>query len=249
MRALVVDPVCDLTSRPERIPQRDFSHQKGRLTQLLFNEPLHILVKGDQWSYVETLDQPKAQGGYQGFLPTASFKEVDLFPKRSYVTDNIFSRDYSFGTLHSAPIGSCRQLQKNFSTELLVKDAMLFLDMPYLWGGCASKSKAPSSVDCSGFIHLLFRAQGRKIPRDAHDQFLICKPIDEHDLQVGDLLFYRKEGSQMMTHVRLWIGNGQMIEAPSTGKSVGISDQLEKTEHVRVAARLENRGEFIGNTA
>ncbi len=95
----------------------------------------------------------------------------------------------------------------------LIKDANDFLDVPYLWGGLSSRG-----IDCSGLIHLLYRARGITIPRDAHDQFLFGKKRETP--QPGDPLYLAKE--ERVTHVVLKVDDNHFIESPETGKKVRL---------------------------
>lgn len=47
------------------------------------------------------------------------------------------------------------------------------------------------------------------------------RPVAEEDLQVGDILFFRIAGK--VSHVGMYVGRGQFVHAPSTGKSVSIA--------------------------
>ena len=87
------------------------------------------------------------------------------------------------------------------------------MGFPYLWG--ASSSKA---VDCSGFSKLAFYSQGIILSRDASQQAKYGELIDFsniNNLQPGDLLFFGRT-AQRVTHVGIYIGNGEFIHA--TGK-------------------------------
>jgi len=83
---------------------------------------------------------------------------------------------------------------------------------PYQYG-----AEGPNSYDCSGLTMKAWAAAGVNITRTTNSQYAATKRVAKSDLQPGDLVFFSNLG-----HVGLYIGNGQMIHAPSTGKTVSI---------------------------
>lgn len=99
------------------------------------------------------------------------------------------------------------------------------IGFPYHWGGRSAYRpdlEVRTSIDCSGLTHLLYRAQGIEIPRDAHDQYLQCVPCTKEELEPGDLVFcaQKKTGTQRITHVMIYSGEGRLLEATSDSQSV-----------------------------
>jgi cell wall-associated NlpC family hydrolase len=103
--------------------------------------------------------------------------------------------------------------------ESLVKTALKFNGIPYLWGGRSSKA-----IDCSGFSSTIYYLNGILLQRDASQQTRYGKEIttrfDFRKLQPGDLLFFgrKAKGNQpeKVTHVAMYIGKGRFIH--SSGK-------------------------------
>jgi cell wall-associated NlpC family hydrolase len=88
---------------------------------------------------------------------------------------------------------------------------------PYFWGGAS-----PGGFDCSGLVQWVYGQVGVSLPRTAQAQFDLATPIDRSQLQPGDLLFYAQTypSSDWITHVGIYVGNGQMINAPTDGDVV-----------------------------
>jgi hypothetical protein len=98
-------------------------------------------------------------------------------------------------------------------------DALAFaatqLGVPYVWGGTG-----PAGYDCSGLVQAAYRAAGVALPRVAQDQFDAGPAVaDGAAVLPGDLLFFGG-GPGDVEHVGLYVGAGQMIDAPHTGTVV-----------------------------
>jgi cell wall-associated NlpC family hydrolase len=91
---------------------------------------------------------------------------------------------------------------------------------PYLWGGDGPEF-GEAGFDCSGLITAAYASAGIKLPRTAHTQYHATTRAIEAELRPGDLVFYGNPDTKIH-HVGLYIGGGQMIDAPTYGKAVGI---------------------------
>jgi cell wall-associated NlpC family hydrolase len=87
------------------------------------------------------------------------------------------------------------------------------LGKPYQWGAAG-----PDSYDCSGLTMYSWGHAGVSLPHSAADQQGMGTSVSEADLQPGDLVFF---GSPAY-HVALYIGNGMIIHAPTSGDVVKI---------------------------
>jgi cell wall-associated NlpC family hydrolase len=95
--------------------------------------------------------------------------------------------------------------------EAAIAEARRQLGKPYQYG-----AGGPDSFDCSGLTSWAWRAGGVTLPHSSRAQWSATSRVTIDELQPGDLVFY---GSPIH-HVGLFIGGGQMIEAPETGKYV-----------------------------
>lgn len=102
----------------------------------------------------------------------------------------------------------------------VLKQARGMLGVPYVWGGTSY-----SGVDCSGLVSLLYNKQGFSLPRLSADQARSGKQVPLDQLKPGDLVGWdnssRNNGAD---HIAIYIGNGQIIEAPRPGGVVQVSD-------------------------
>lgn len=100
--------------------------------------------------------------------------------------------------------------------QAIVQTAKKYLGVPYVWGGTS-----PKGFDCSGFVQYVCRQNGISLPRVAASQRNAGTSVSRANLQPGDLVFFSSGGR--VSHVGIYIGNGNMIHAPQTGDVVKIS--------------------------
>ncbi|MFI1282741.1 NlpC/P60 family protein [Streptomyces sp. NPDC020858] len=85
---------------------------------------------------------------------------------------------------------------------------------PYVWG-----ATGPASFDCSGLTQAAWRSAGVSLPRTTYTQINAGRRVSRDQLAPGDLVFFYSG----VTHVGLYIGNGQMIHAPRPGSTVRLA--------------------------
>ncbi|GAA4913051.1 NlpC/P60 family protein [Stackebrandtia albiflava] len=95
---------------------------------------------------------------------------------------------------------------------LVVRHAMAQLGKSYVWA-----TSGPDTYDCSGLMLAAYNAIGIGLPHNAAAQYNMSTRISRDALQPGDLVFYNG-----LAHVAMYIGDGYVIHAPTTGDVVKI---------------------------
>lgn len=95
---------------------------------------------------------------------------------------------------------------------------------PYVWGG----NSLTKGVDCSGLVQQVYKQLGIDLPGTSYEQAKNGKVVSMGSLLPGDLVFYNTGGADpngigSLSHVAIYIGNGQVIDAPGRGKTVRIT--------------------------
>ena len=120
--------------------------------------------------------------------------------------------------------------------QAVVDFALQFEGNPYVYGG----TSLTNGADCSGFVMSVFAQFGYSLPRVAADQYYQSVQKSVADLEPGDLVFY---GSGI-SHVALYIGDGQIIHASTSASGIKISNYDYETP-VGVGTYIESDG-FYG---
>jgi len=129
------------------------------------------------------------------------------------------------------------ELQKS-----LIALAMKLRDIRYVRGG-----RTPSTgFDCSGFVRYVFaHAIGLDLPSNSASQFLAGLKVKRDDIQPGDLVFFRtagRRGQGRISHVGIYVANGQFIHSPSRGKTVRVDNLSESYWAKRFAGAKRPEG-------
>ncbi|MDT5019790.1 MAG: peptidoglycan DL-endopeptidase RipA [Mycobacterium sp.] len=114
------------------------------------------------------------------------------------------------------------------ASEYVIRRGLSQLGVPYSWGGgtAAGPGKGIGSgsgttgFDCSGLVLYAFAGVGIKLPHYSGAQYDLGRKIPASQMRRGDVIFYGPGGSQ---HVTLYLGQGQMLEAPDVGLKVRVA--------------------------
>lgn len=105
------------------------------------------------------------------------------------------------------------------------RNALAMLDTPYVYGG-----NSPTGVDCSSFVLRVFQPLGVNLPRTSAQQARVGQPVARASLRGGDLVFFDTVGRGNVTHVGIYLGDDQFVNANSYYGRVVI-DRLESDRY------------------
>lgn len=123
------------------------------------------------------------------------------------------------------------------SVEVAVQRALSQLGVPYAWGG--GNAHGPTrgirdggvadahgdyrkiGFDCSGLMIYAFAGAGVALDHYSGYQYQAGQKVPLSQKERGDMLFWQEDGSTR--HVALYLGNGQMVEAPYSGSRVRVT--------------------------
>jgi peptidoglycan endopeptidase LytE len=197
-----------------------------------------LVAQGNIWKGL-LINLPKGHKPITGLIPasevsrqTYSVKSNDTFwtiaqkfgISHSYLitanpqvkdTNNIFPGLVL--TIPTAPISISPSTDWKTKADYVIALGRDQFDVPYVWGGL----KPWVGLDCSGFTQYLFSKIGIHLPRTSNWQFQYGTPVTRDQLRKGDLVFFKEHGSSIITHVGIYKGNDQMINA-DTGPKNGV---------------------------
>jgi cell wall-associated NlpC family hydrolase len=114
----------------------------------------------------------------------------------------------------AAPVSSGPIVANSQAAQVAVDTAMAQRGKPYVWA-----ASGPGSFDCSGLVAYAYAAAGIDLPHSSRLQAGMGQPVSRDELQPGDLVAFYSP----ISHIGIYIGNGQMVHAPSSGDVVKIS--------------------------
>ena len=103
----------------------------------------------------------------------------------------------------------------NYDMAMVAKE---MVGVRYRYGG----SSPSAGFDCSGLIHYSYKRIGLRSPRTTRDLYRHARPVSRSELRTGDILFFKLDGKKV-SHAAIYLGNGRMVHAPSSGKRVSYA--------------------------
>jgi len=213
-------------------------------TQALLGDEVLVLEIAGNWAKVAIPGQatPLDARGYPVWMPVRqltplappdSDQSVTVTAPHAYLRSPAGDIEVSFGTtlpligmegssyVVGLPGGAVMTIDAGAATaeELaptaasIVTTARSFVGLPYLWGGTSG-----FGFDCSGLVHLIYRAHGVALPRDSDPQSKVGVAVARSALQPGDLIFFSSQ--EKAYHVAIYAGSGMVIDSPSPGYPV-----------------------------
>ncbi|MET9326062.1 C40 family peptidase [Tsukamurella sp. NPDC003166] len=113
-----------------------------------------------------------------------------------------------------APAARAAQVQSaGPDRSAVVQAALTRLGMPYSYGAAG-----PSSFDCSGLVTWAMNQAGVSVPRSSYSLMSAGTPVSQAELRPGDVVITNGGG-----HAALYVGNGQVVEAVTSGVPVRVA--------------------------
>ena len=198
----------------------------SELTKAKRNEKAYILGINNGWYRVIFEDTV-------GYIRSdyLELTEVPYENKSSSNTPKFFrggkstGTDVNAGTLNGSSSTSSGNSSSGSSNSgsatgnKIVATAKQYLGVPYKWGGTD-----PSGFDCSGFVYYVLRCNGINVSRTQAPMYSEGTPVSKANLQPGDLVFFQNTYKAGLSHVGIYVGDGQFIHAPSSGRVVSYAD-------------------------
>lgn len=245
--------LCSLSIVPVRLEPTDTSEM---VTQLLYGDCFKIIDERKKWYKIRiAFDQ------YEGWVDK---KQADLIDESNYKTLSN-SSDYStelvdiIGLPNQQALSIC--LGSNIAVspflkhvfdgrrstnssapkrQLIIENALMYLNAPYLWGG-----KSPFGIDCSGLTQMVYKVNHVLLSRDASQQAKQGETLSFiEESKPGDLAFFDNQDGQII-HVGIIMGDNYIIHAHGQVRidrldHTGIfnSDQKQYSHQLRVIKNL-----------
>ncbi len=113
----------------------------------------------------------------------------------------------------SPPVEAAGEPAATHPGDVVSQVALSMIGVPYRYGGAT-----PAGFDCSGLVWFAHLQAGVPVPRTAAEQERASRTLSGEPLHPGDLLFF--DTSWRSGHVGIYVGGGDFVHAPSSGKRV-----------------------------
>jgi cell wall-associated NlpC family hydrolase len=112
--------------------------------------------------------------------------------------------------------------------------AMGMVGTRYRYGG----TDPTEGFDCSGLVFYAYGQAGYRVPRTSQELFRAARKIAVGEANPGDLMFFQDQAK--LSHVGIYVGDGQFVHAPANGRTVAIADLGSPyyQEHLVAVGRL-----------
>lgn len=140
--------------------------------------------------------------------------QIDYNGRKAYISVNLVGEQAPQKQEQKAPVQDAGQA--NGRTAAIVQEAHRLLGYPYVWGA----HNPSTGFDCSGLVYYLYQKHaGVSLNRSSYQMVNNGYQVSRNALKPGDLLLFNSGGNSRISHVGLYIGNGEMIHSstPSTG--------------------------------
>jgi len=219
--------IANLSIIPVRAEAKE---QSEMVSQLLFGETFQIISTRKNWCHI-IIDNDNYEGWIDKKLCNQISEELYLKHKNhsAIILSDMFSVAYIENIKHPYFICAGSELpffdksnksfllggvkyflldENNINAVSIKNTAYQFLNSPYLWGG-----KTNFGIDCSGFVQIVYKINGIKLPRDASQQVELGKTLNfMNEAKLGDLAFFDNDEGKIV-HVGIILNENKIIHA------------------------------------
>lgn len=166
------------------------------------------------------------------YLTLTEFPYENLASAKSPI---FFRGGKSTGTpVSAATLKNSANYQGASLAKQIIATAKQYIGVPYVWGGTS-----PSGFDCSGLTYYVFKRHGITLNRNSASQYQHGTYVSKSNLQPGDLVFFANTYREGISHVGIYIGDGQFIHASSSqGVTISFLSNSYWSSHYYGARRV-----------
>ena len=204
--------------------------QRGDLAYIIgINKQWYKVIWNDQICYIRSdyltlTEKPyENRGALRGPI---FFKHGKRFGPKVTVANFKASENYIAPEQPETP-------EMNATAASIVATAKTCLGVRYKWGG-----ESMSGFDCSGLVQYVFKKNGINLGRTIKKQYEAGTPLSKNELQAGDLVFFQNTYTSGLSHVGIYIGNGEFIHASSDGVMTSELSNSYWSKHYYGACRI-----------
>ena len=143
-----------------------------------------------------------------GVAPSASLLDVPSSDSSSDSDEDEDESDYDYSD------------STNSIGQAMAEKALTYNGYPYVWGGASPSN----GFDCSGLVYYIAKCFGYSIPHGSTSQYSYGTYVEKSDLQPGDFVFFENTYTSGISHVGIYVGDGDFIHASGSQTGVKISN-------------------------
>ena len=251
------------------IPVRKEPSERSEMTtQILFGEHFTVHEQIMGWTRIKiTYDGQEGWVDQKmiSFLSEKAYRKIEHAP--TAVCTDIFNiiripEEQTIMIVAGSTLPCWRAYKKEFSIDkevfpmtgkfmyhqpvdirsFIIRQALLYFNVPYLWGG-----RSPFGIDCSGLSQVIYKQAGIFLPRDACEQVHLGTAFSfVEEAKPGDLAFFDDEEGNII-HVGMIWEKGKIIHASGKVRIDNVDqfgifnlDTKRYTHKMRVMKRILN---------
>lgn len=133
---------------------------------------------------------------------------------------NVNAQNIYEGVIITIPVKTSQKASWEVKADAIIATGMKQLGVPYVFGG----NTANVAFDCSGFVQYAFNQNGFNLLHSAALLSQLGTPVEKSNLRKGDLVFLQGTYTAGVSHVGIYLGNNQILQAGTMGtREVKIS--------------------------